>query len=200
MNALAPLRWDPPAAPEPHRFTLDEVIALRRAGAIHPDLKLELLDGEIIEMPEEGELHVWFKVELNRFLVRALGDDHRLAPDSTLSLAPTDAPSPDIYVFPTGAPLRLTPGHQLRLLIEIADSSLKHDLRRKAAKYADYAIPEYWVIDLNGRRTHVHLRPEQGGYGELREVAFGSALRPSLIDGINLVIADLPRYDTLNLD
>ena len=99
MNAPLPARdlawrWEGPPEPAPHRFTLDEVLAMQAAEIIHPDARIELLDGEIIDMPEEGELHVWFKVELTRFLVRALPDDLRLAPDATLSLAPRDAPDP----------------------------------------------------------------------------------------------------------
>lgn len=200
MNASAPMRYDGPPSPEPHRFTLDDVLALQKAGVIDFDARIELLDGEIIDMPEEGELHVWFKVELTRFFVRALDDGHRLAPDATLSLAPRDAPEPDIYIFPVGAPLRLTPGPDLRLLIEIADSTLDHDLKRKAAKYASYEVPEYWVVDVRHRRTHVHLRPEAGAYLERVVVAFEDRLRPTRIDGVDLVIAELPRYDGLSFD
>ena len=199
MNSLAPFRYDGPPTPEPHRFTLDDVLRLQAAGVIDFDARIELLDGEIIDMPEERELHVWFKVELNRFFVRALGDEYRLAPDATLSLAPHDAPEPDIYIFPVGAPLRLTPGHSLRLLVEISDSTLDHDLKRKAKKYAGYDIAEYWVIDVQNRRTHVHLRPEGEGYLERRVVSFDEVLTPTLIEAITLVISDLPRFDTLNL-
>lgn len=200
MNALAPVSDGPPASPEPHRFTLDDVRALQKAGVIDVDARIELLDGEIIDMPEEGELHVWFKVELTRFFVRALADDYRLAPDATLSLAPRDAPEPDIYIFPTGAPLRLTPGHDLRLLIEISDSTLDHDLKRKAAKYASYAIPEYWVVDLRSRRTYVHLHPEGDTYLHRAVVPFKGVLAPTLIADIALVIVDLPNFGGLSFD
>ena len=209
MNAPLPVRtvelpetwaWKGPPEPASHRFTLDEVLAIQAAGIIHPDARIELLDGEIIDMPEEGALHVWFKVELVRFLVPILPDNLRLAPDATLSLAPTEAPDPDIYIFPTGLQLRLTPGPELRLIIEIADSSLTHDLRRKADKYASNGVPEYWVIDIRGRRTFVHLQPEDGAYLERAVVAFDQPLTPTRIDGVRLVIADLPRFDGLSFD
>ena len=204
MNAFAPVsdaawRWEGPPEPAPHRFTLDEVLAMQAAEIIHPDARIELLDGEIIDMPEEGELHVWFKVELTRFLVRALPEDLRLAPDATLSLAPRDAPDPDIYIFEVGAPLRLTPGSGLRLIVEIADSSLTHDLRRKAAKYAENGVPEYWVVDVRGRRTFVHLQPEGEEYLQRAITPFEAPLTPTRIEGLRLVIADLPRFDSLDL-
>ena len=191
-------RWNGPPEPAPHRFTLDEVLAMQAAEIIHPDARIELLDGEIIDMPEEGELHVWFKVELTRFFVRALADDLRLAPDATLSLAPRDAPDPDIYIFEVGAPLRLTPGPGLRLIVEIADSSLSHDLRRKAKKYAENGVAEYWVVDVRGRRTFVHLQPEGEDYLQRTVVPFDAVLVPTRIEGLSLVIADLPRFDGLD--
>lgn len=204
MNAFTPVsdahwRWEGPPEPAPHRFTLDEVLALQASGAIHPDARIELLDGEIINMPEERELHVWFKVALNRFLVMALPDDLMVAPDATLSLAPHDAPEPDFYVMPVATPLRNTPGSALRLLIEIADSSLAHDLGRKAAKYASAGVREYWVIDVQGRRSFVHLRPEADGYLQRTVVGFDEALAPTLLDGVRLVVAELPRFDALGL-
>jgi Uma2 family endonuclease len=198
MNASAPMRWIGPPTPEPHRFTLDDVLALQKAGVIDWDARIELLDGEIIDMPEEGELHVWFKVELTRFFVRALGDEFRLAPDATLSLAPRDAPEPDIYVFPVGAPLRLTPGSVLRLLVEISDTTLDHDLKRKVAKYASYGVPEYWVLDVQHRRTFVHLQPEGDTYLTREVVPFDGRLVPTLLPDIALVVADLPGYGGLS--
>ena len=207
MNAPMPVRdvalpdnwrWNGPPEPAPHKFTLDEVLAMQAAGIIHPDARIELLDGEIIDMPEEGELHVWFKVELNRFLTRILPDELRLAPDATLSLDAQNAPDPDIYIFPTGLTLRSTPGPELRLILEIADSSLTHDLRRKSETYAANGVPEYWVVDVRGRRTFVHLQPEGGEYLQRLVVPFDAPLAPTRIDGVRLVIAELPRFDGLD--
>ena len=205
MNALTPLRAElgagsEPAAPRPHRFTLQRLVAMRSAGLLPRRPRVELLDGEIIEMPEEGELHAWFKIELIYLLTRRLGEDLRLAADTTLSLAPEEAPEPDLWVFTAGAALRSTPGSALRLIIEVADSSLCHDLNRKAAKYASYGVAEYWVIDVRGKRTFVHLQPEGDAYLERTVVAFDQPLVPTRIQAVRLVIADLPRFDGLSFD
>ena len=199
LSLGAPWRGNGPPAPERRRFTLDDVLAMQRAGLIEDDARIELLDGEIIDMPEEGELHVWFKVELDRVFVRALADDYRLAPHATLSLAPHDAPEPDIYIFPTGLPLRLTPGRELRLIVEISDSTLDHDMKRKVSKYAQNGVPEYWVVDVRGGRTFVHLLPEGDGYLQRTVAPFDAPLTPTRLDAVRLVIADLPRFDGLGL-
>jgi Uma2 family endonuclease len=52
----------------------------------------------------------------------------------------------------------------LRLVVEVADSTLGFDLRTKAALYARAGIAEYWVLDIAGRRMIVHRNPQAGTY------------------------------------
>ena len=197
MNALAPTTdvYVPPDAPERHRFTLDDVIAMREVGVIHRDAKVELLDGEIIDMASEGELHASFVIALNKFLVLAMTDEHVVVPGSRLSLAPEDAPVPDLYVIEASAPLVVTPAPSIKLVIEVSDSSLNEDLGRKSLKYGSYGIAEYWVIDVRHAVTHVHATPGAGGYMERRAAPFDQPLRPVRLLPLELVIADLPRLN-----
>ena len=129
MNALAPISdfYIPPEAPERHRFTLDDVIAMREIGVIHPDARVELLDGEIIDMACEGELHAGFAIMLNMALARAVSLEDVVTPGTRLSLAPKDAPVPDLYVMEAQAPLTETPPSAIKLVIEVSDSSLNED-------------------------------------------------------------------------
>ena len=196
MNALAPVPdfYTPPDAPRLHRFTLDDVIVMREAGVIHPDAKVELLDGEIIDMGSEGELHADFVIALNRFLVLGL-PSKVVVPGNRLSLAPKDAPVPDLYVMEEGAPLVLTPSSAVALVIEVSDSSLSQDIGRKAIKYGSYGVFEYWVVDVRHEMTHVHSLPLAGGYAERRAVSFDQPLKPVRLPELELVIADLPRLN-----
>ncbi len=201
MNALAPTLWTGTVAePRPHRWTLDEVVRLRGVGVIGEDARVELLDGEIIDMPPEGELHAWFKLELSNALFGVMGRDLRLAVETRLAFAEKDAPVPDLHVMPRGLALTDTPGGEVLLLVEVADTTLSHDMGRKAAKYAANGVTEYWVVNLRARRTVVHLRPEDGAYLERRPVAFDEPLAPTRIDALQLVIAALPGYDKLSFD
>ncbi len=174
------------------RFTADEVIRMTELGLIGQDARLELMDGDLIDMPSEGELHVAFKIELVRFFVRALGDPFRVAPDATLHLAPSDAPEPDLYVLNTGARLKPIAADDVRLVLEIAESSIAYDLGRKSGKYASYAIAEYWVVDVPRRCTHVLRDPDELSYRQVVSVPFDQPLQPLRLPGIALVIADLP--------
>ena len=188
MNALIPLVQTPTR----HRFTVDEVMRMMEVGLIDPDARFELMDGDLIDMPSEGVVHINFKILLNRFLVLNLEDDLWVAPDATLHLAPIDAPEPDLYVIRAGADLKPAPPADVLLVIEISDSTIGYDLGRKAAKYAAYALSEYWVVDVAARQTHVLRAPEGGTYQQIASVAFDQPLTPLRLPGLALVIADLP--------
>jgi Uma2 family endonuclease len=187
MNAFARIE----APPVRHRFTVADVRAMVAAGVLDEDAPLELLDGDLIDMPSEGELHMSFKIELNRLIVRALSDEFRVVPDSPLHLSDTDAPEPDLYVIDAGAALEPIDPAKVRLIIEIAVSSIAHDLGRKAAKYADHGIAEYWVLDVAARRTHVLRSPEGGAYHDISTYSFDDQLVSSQVEGLRVCVADL---------
>ena len=183
MNAPAALR---PDSPTRARFTVDDVARMVEAGLIDAGQSTELLEGEVLLMPSEGAAHIAFKAVLTRAFNRALPDSWWVAPDSTLHLSPEDAPEPDLYLLPAGAPLQPVDPATVALVVEIADSSLAHDLGRKASVYAVYGIAEYWVIDLRARRTHVLTRPEAGAYRQIDVVGFGAPLGPAALPDLVL--------------
>jgi len=74
------------------------------------------------------------------------------------------------------------------LIIELSESSLPCDLRRKADLYQRFAVREYWVIDLDAQQLHVH---RLGGQWPAPPVPLTTPLRPQLIPGLSVVIADL---------
>jgi Uma2 family endonuclease len=187
MNALIPLVQTPTR----HRFTVDEVMRMVEVGLIDRDARYELMDGDLIDTPSEGELHLNYKILLNRFFVESVTRDLWVAPDATLHLGPTDAPEPDVYIVAAGVRLKVVDPANVHLVIEIADSSVGYDLGRKAAKYAAYALGEYWVVDVGARCTHVLRTPENGAYQQIASVAFDQPLTPTRLPDIALVIADL---------
>jgi Uma2 family endonuclease len=191
MNA--PFRRPAEQAPERHRFTVDAVRRMRELGVIDPEIKFELLDGEIIDMPADGEAHIRYTAELVRWLFRNAGDDFDIIVQSSLHLDKQNAPAPDVYVADLGARLEPIDPTAVHLAVEVAISSLSYDLSRKAAKYAEHGLVEYWVVDVNSQVTHVLSRPEDGVYCEVLRVPFRDALTPVRLPLPPLRIADLPR-------
>jgi Uma2 family endonuclease len=80
---------------------------------------------------------------------------------------------------------RLTGPADIRLVIEVAESSLAYDLGDKVALYAEQGIAEYWVVDTRGGMVHVHTEPDGRRYLSLRQVRHGEqfalACRPSAV-------------------
>jgi len=193
MNAPV-LRLEEPVR---HRFTVFDVRRMVEAGVIDPDARIELIDGELIDMPSEGETHLNYKAELNNVFVLGLAPERRfrVIPDATLHLSATDAPEPDLYIVESGAPLEPVEPSTVALVIEVADASVTRDLHEKPTLYARYGLREYWVIDVQRRVTHVHQSPRGGIFGVITAVSFNEELRPLFLRELALRIADLPYLD-----
>lgn len=165
-------------AEEAARFTLDDVFEMMRIGALDPDAKVELIDGELVEMSPQNSPHMYARHAIGRRLIRELGDGVYVHIEGTLRLAPRTAPSPDIFLHSASIRAEDVRGPDVLLLIEIADSSLTRDLRAKAALYARHGVPDYWVVDAVGRRIFVHRSPTPDGYEEVIEVPTGGEIAP----------------------
>ncbi|MDX2235109.1 MAG: Uma2 family endonuclease [Hyphomonadaceae bacterium] len=142
-----------PAAPTlPRRFTWDEVIAMSAAGLFAEGERVELVGGELFVMPEEGPLHVLALQIMQRWLIRALPGDLELAVRAPLHLPDGTVFIPDLAVYPTGfSPADMTAANA-RLVIEISDTTLNRDQRRKVPKYAEAGVAELWIVDAPGRQ------------------------------------------------
>ena len=165
-------------AEEAAKFTLDDVFEMMRVGALDPDAKVELIEGELVEMSPQNSPHMYARHAIGKRLIRELGDNVYVHVEGTLRLAPRTAPSPDIFVHSASIRAEDVRGADVQLLVEIADSSLTRDLRAKAQLYARHGVPDYWVVDAAGRRIFVHRRPTPDGYEEVVEVPTGGEISP----------------------
>src|SRR5207302_8036805 len=76
-----------------------------------------------------------------------------------------------ILVEPKGDYQRRHPrGDELSLVIEVADTTLQFDTTIKRDLYARAGVPEYWVLDINGRRLIAHRNPSRGKFGQIESV------------------------------
>ncbi|MFZ4070698.1 MAG: Uma2 family endonuclease [Caulobacterales bacterium] len=101
-----------------------------------------------------------------------------------------EAPEPDLFI--AKAPLRPSQvrGDSALLGVEVADTTLKFDRTVKADLYQIYGVREYWVIDVNARFTHVHVRQAENGWA-IAEIPFDQALTPTQLAGASLTLAAL---------
>jgi len=182
----------PGVAEEVAKFTLDDVFEMMRIGALDPDAKVELIDGELVEMSPQNSPHMYARHAIGRRLIRELGDGIYVHIEGTLRLAPRTAPSPDIFLHAASIRAENVRGPDVLLLIEIADSSLTRDLRAKAGLYALHAVPDYWVVDAVGRRIFVHRAPTPDGYEQVVEVPTGGKISPLAFPDFVFKVDEIP--------
>ncbi len=151
-------------------------------GAFH-DEPVELVRGALVTMSPQGEPHIWSTARLHRLLVTQLGDEWQVRSHSSLPTTDDSMPEPDVAVVPFD-PAGRRPTSAV-LVVEVSFSSLRFDRGVKAAIYAEASVPTYWVVDLIGRRVHVHTEPREGSYQRLATHAAGASLT---IDGLPGVV------------
>lgn len=176
-----------------HRFTVDDARALGAAGVFEKNARIELIDGELIDMPPESPLNVDWSIALGRWLARSLSDDYAIVPGLSLVLSEWNAPKPDWWVFPAALETEAVRGPDVLLAIEQSDTSLSRDLGWKADLYAQFGLSDYWVIDLKDRSVVVHRDPSPEGYRTKRRYGSEDDVPALLIPGLVLTIPALTR-------
>lgn len=160
-----------PATVVRKRFSVEEYHAMASAGILAPDERVELIDGEIIEMSPIGSRHAACVRRLARFFHRAVGRRALVGVQDPIRLGDRSEPEPDLSLLTYREDFFADrhPGpEEVLLLVEVADTSLAYDRRVKLPLYARHDIVEVWLVDLEGRSVEVHRRPGGDGYAESR--------------------------------
>ncbi|MET0533988.1 MAG: Uma2 family endonuclease [Steroidobacter sp.] len=153
-----------------HRLTVDDYFLMAEVGVLAPDARVELIEGEIIDMPPMGSQHGGTGNFLLRRFTAAIGDSAIVSSQSTLVLGRYNAPEPDLMVLRPRADYyrRSNPtADDVLLLVEVSDSTLPYDRKIKAPLYARYRIPEVWIVNL---RQLELLRLRQPGSNDCTEI------------------------------
>src|SRR5271154_3867052 len=158
-----------PVDPPRKRWTRAECTTLEACG-LWDQQRLELVHGELISKMGKKRPHVNALVAVQAWLVRTFGEQY-VNPEAPIDVAPednsTNEPEPDLVVLakPSREFQDANPRpSDLRLVVEISDSTLGFDLTMKAELYARAEIVEYWVIDVAARRLIAHRDPSDGLY------------------------------------
>jgi Uma2 family endonuclease len=164
-------------------WTRDECEALVQAGLIDPE-RYELIEGELIFKMPKRLPHTLALFLLVNWLRSVFGDAFILQ-EPGIDVAPEDIPTsepePDAIVLAIPVIELRAPSvrpSDIRLVAEVSNTTLGFDLTRKAALYARALIPEYWVLDINGRRLIVHRDPSEGRYQSAIAYAEDEAVSP----------------------
>lgn len=159
--------------------------------------RYELIDGEVISKMGQKPPHSFVIMRLNAWLVATFGAAF-VRIQSPIDVADADnesnEPEPDAVVLslPDVEYANRQPGpSDCVLVIEVGDTSLQFDLRTKAALYSRAGTPEYWVLDIVGRRLVVHRDPTAEGFRTLLEYAETEIVSPLASADSSVNVADL---------
>jgi Uma2 family endonuclease len=150
-----------------HRLTVDGYYRMAEAGILPPGQRTELIDGEVIDMAPIGTRHAAMVARLGRLLEKAAGTRFQLRSQSPLRLGDCSEPEPDLLLVAARddfyADAHPTPA-DVKLLIEVADTTLRYDTQIKLPLYARHGVPEVWVFDLEAHRLHRWRQPQGEAY------------------------------------
>lgn len=183
-----------PQAPSRHRLDVDAYYKMAEAGILTRADRVELIDGEIIDLNAIGSPHAGKTNRLVRFFAQAAADGRVLTSvQNPLRLDAYNELEPDFMLLrPRADDYQAShPGAaDVLLLVEVSDSSLAYDRGRKLALYAKFNVPEAWIIDIAGSAVEIHRQPHDSGYSSMERRTSG-ILAPGLVPGVLIDVAAL---------
>ncbi len=180
-----------------HRFTVEEYHRMAEVGLLAEDDRVELIEGEIIEMAPIGSRHHACVMRLDELL--------------------RNPRVPEGYIVSVQGPVRLDEGNELQpdlallrrrhdfyaeelpkpgdvlLIIEVSETTLAYDRGVKLPRYARAGVPEVWIVDLEGRKVELYSAPSAEGYGVSREFGPGEQARSGPLEGLSLPVEEILR-------
>ena len=180
--------------PRRHRLSVADYYHMAEAGILGPDERVELIDGEIIDMPPPGSLHAGtVNLLLERFR-SAVANTAIVQVQNPIDLGPFSEPQPDIALLRRRADYYRS-GHPCRdevlLIVEVADSSLRFDRDTKVALYARHGIHEVWLVDLRAKQLTRYRGPAQDAYTTVDRPDAGKLVDVAALPGIAIDLKGL---------
>jgi Uma2 family endonuclease len=167
---------------------------MAEVGILGPEERVELIEGDIVEMSPIGTHHAACVAALNRRLVQAAGDRALLSPQNPVRLLEDTEPQPDIVL--------LRPPEQLYwerhggpadtlLVVEVSETSYRYDRRVKVPLYARAGVPEVWIVDLTRGAVEVFRDLREDRYASETRVERGATIAPAALPDAIIVVSEI---------
>ena len=175
------------------KFTVSDYHRMGDAGILHEDDRLELINGELYEMAPIGSRHAGIVATLARLLIVGAADRGLVFVQNPILIPDFSEPQPDLALL---APRRdnyrdaLPLPSEVKLVIEVADSTLRWDRDVKIALYGLHGIAEAWLIEIPRRVVSVYRDPGPQGYRLSIEIAKG-AVSPQCLPELEVPIDEI---------
>ena len=180
-----------------HRFTVEDYYRMAATGVIPPGARVELLDGQIVDLMPIGPFHAGTVNRLNRFLTRLSQGRWLVAVQNPIRLHEHSEPQPDVLLLKPAdddyTSRHPTPA-DVFWLIEVADCTVESDRTDKLPAYARAGVPEVWLLNLPEKVLEVYRDPNFTGYSSHTVLRAGQEARPLAFPDAAVEVAALLRH------
>ena len=191
----APARPETSTPPKSRKFTVDEYYRMAEVGILHPDERVELIDGEVTLMAPVGPQHLWSVNLLNSSLAELVVEGRVIVQiQSPIRLDDNFQPEPDVALLTpqSRANSSALPGpNDILLIMEVSDTTLAYDRDVKSRIYAQANIPETWVMNLVEDCIESFTGPGPDGYANHTIYRRGDTISPSALPDVEFAVDDL---------
>lgn len=175
-----------------YRLSVAQYHAMAETGVL-AHARVELVEGELIDMAPIGSRHAYVVNQLTRLLSLAAEGRAVVAVQQPVQLPPRSEPQPDLSLL-RGTAARYRNSHPqasgVVLVIEVSDTTLRYDRDIKVPLYARHGIPEVWLIDVNTAQLWCMRQPQQEGYASISRVASGR-IDVAGLPGVGIDVAEV---------
>jgi len=176
------------------RFDVSDYYRMAEAGILRPDDRVELIEGEIIQMGPIGSRHAARVKRAARVFGRYVGEAAIVGIQDPVRLDDYSEPEPGIALVKPKADLyeHAHPGpRDILLILEISDTSSAFDRQVKAPMYARAGIAELWLELIAEECIEVYTEPANGVYSKVRQARRGESLTPRSFPQVTIPVDEL---------
>lgn len=179
----------------PHRkFSVEEYHKFIEQGVFNPEERIELWEGEFIEMSPIGKRHAGCVDSLAEILNDFLNKQAIVRTQNPIVLNDFSEPQPDVCLLKRRDDFYRqisATADDVLLAMEVADSTVKFDRDIKFPRYAENGIQESWLIDLENDRVEIHTQPTKNGYRLVKILHRGDIAESTIFDEIKIAVDDI---------
>jgi Uma2 family endonuclease len=176
------------------RISTDRYQKMVATGVLTKYDRIELIDGEMFDMAPIGSRHSAITSRLHELFVLAVSRSVTIVSGGPVNLGEFSEPQPDLMLLKRRADFysgKIPEASDVLLLIEVSDSSLSFDQGLKLNVYARHGVPEYWIVDVEGKRVVTYREPAAKGYIRKLEFTAPNAVTPQALPGLSVNVGDI---------
>ena len=179
----------------PHRkFSVEDYHRFIDLGIFKPEERIELWEGEFVEMSPIGKRHAGTVSALSDILKDYLHKKALVWSQNPIVLSDFSEPQPDVTLLKRRDDFYRqisATAQDVLLTMEVADSTVKYDRDIKFPKYAANGIQEAWLIDLENDRVEIHTQPTKNGYRLVKILHRGDIAESTVFAEIKIAVDDI---------